>query len=75
MLKLAEHKAAMDFLTKATKVGPGDMLPDSMEYEGQTFFRSDVAQLVRRSVADSPEGKEIARVVGRRPTAKAVRYS
>ena len=35
-----------------------------MEYEGQTFFRPDVAQLVRRSVADSPEGKEIAESLG-----------
>ena len=64
MLKLAEHKAAMDFVSKATKVGPRDALPDSIDYEGQTFYRPDVADLIRRSVPDSVEGKRVAESLG-----------
>lgn len=63
-LKLAEHKAAIDFLTKATKIENKDALPETIDYNGQTYYRPDVAKLIKQATANSPEGQEIAESLG-----------
>lgn len=63
-LKLAEHHAAIDFLSKATKIENKDGLPETIDYNGQTYFRPDVARLIKESASDSEEGKQIAESLG-----------
>src|SRR5208283_4840448 len=63
-LKLAEHRAAIHFLTKATKIDTKDGLPQMITYNGKPYFRSDTARLIKESENDSPEGKQIAASLG-----------
>lgn len=63
-MKLAEHEAAIHFLSKATKIDSKDGLPENITYNGQTYFRPDVARLIKETKAASSESKAIADDLG-----------
>lgn len=49
MTKLAEHATAMDFLSKATAIEPGDRLPPMITYNGKRFYSPEVLQMIREA--------------------------
>ncbi|MFZ1007699.1 MAG: hypothetical protein WAN65_12735, partial [Candidatus Sulfotelmatobacter sp.] len=63
MTKLAEHRAAAEFLSHSTKLEPGDEQPVTINYNGKTFYRPDVAQMIREA-KPGPESEAIARDLG-----------
>lgn len=79
MTKLQEHKTAMEFMSKASKLGPfsakqkeamraagqdPDQLPDSIDYNGKTFYSTEMAKLIRDSKEDTAESKALAAQLG-----------
>ncbi|HVA94427.1 MAG TPA: hypothetical protein VNI36_05925 [Candidatus Dormibacteraeota bacterium] len=49
MTKLAEHATAMDFMSKATAIEPGDRLPPMITYSGKRFYSPEVLQMIREA--------------------------
>lgn len=49
MTKIAEHATAMEFLSKATKVEPGDHLPPMITYNGKRFYSPEILQMIREA--------------------------
>ena len=69
MTKLAEHATAMDFLSKSTKIEPGDGLPPTIQYNGGKFYRPDVARMIHEA-RPGEDSKQIARDLGIRELPK-----
>ena len=49
MTKIAEHATALDFLSKSTKIEPGDRLPPAITYNGKTFYSPEILQMIREA--------------------------
>jgi len=51
-LKLLRDNVARDFMSKATQLRIGDPEPRSIEYNGETYYRPDIAQQMRAGQRD-----------------------
>ena len=49
MTKIAEHATAMDFLSKATKIEPGDRQPPMIVYNGKRFYSPEILRMIREA--------------------------
>lgn len=66
MSKLDEHRLAVHAMSMGTRIAPGEESPEKIFYNGQEFYRPDVAQEIKevQKRGVSAESKQLADALG-----------
>lgn len=66
MHKLDENKLAVHVMSRGTRLESGDALPDSIIYNGERFYRPEIAKEIRdiQKKGSSADSKELAEELG-----------